>query len=523
MAYVDDSGLGKPKITSAQKGETFWDILSESGIRSKIIKVPISFPAKELNGSILTGLGTPDALGTMGTFGFYTTEDTDYRDNNQAYNLVRLPNEKEISTSIKGPKNKDTKLVIKREEGAANLKIGSKDVRLAVGKWSDYVEIDFNLLGPLYKNHGLGRFYLQSVQPNLNLYLSPISFDPTNPLYEISYPKDFSKTLANEIGNYKTLGWSIDTWGLKEERTTEEMFLDDLNSTFDEELRIMRNELPKNDWDTYVQVFQATDFVQHMFFRYLDPSNPRYADDPHYKQAILEVYKRADATVGEVMADLPKDATLIVMSDHGFSSYNKSVDLNAWLVEKGYLTLKDPSKRSDYLKNVYTGEDFWDNVDWSRTKAYALGLGSIYINLEGREGQGIVSDEEYVVLRNKIKEELLALRDGSIRVISNVYKSEEVMHGPYLSDAADLIVGFNKNYRVSWQTTFGSVPEKVIFPNDNKWSGDHCSIDPKLIPGVFLSNKKYKTESIGIMDIAPTILNIFGIEPPADMDGQTIL
>jgi predicted AlkP superfamily phosphohydrolase/phosphomutase len=290
----------------------------------------------------------------------------------------------------------------------------------------------------------------------------------------------------------------------------------------DEEIRIMKSEMAKNDWNVYTQVFQETDLVQHMFWRYIEPKNPRYEDNPIYKNAIRTVYERMDQVIGDVQKSLPKDTTLIVMSDHGFAPYNYSVDLNAWLVDNGYMTLKDPSKRGDWMNMNVQDPKFWDNVDWSKTKAYGLGLGSLYINLKGREGQGIVTDAEYPALRNEIRDGLLSLKNGDEKVFSNIYKREDVMHGQYLGDAADLIMGFAKGYRVSWQTTYGAVPKQVIFPNDSKFSAEHCSVDPVLVPGMFISNTKYGNEKKSILDIAPTVLDMFGITAPADMDGKVI-
>ncbi len=522
MANVNTKTLGKPEITSKKQGENFWDILSKNGIESKIIKVPITFPAQPINGELLTGLGTPDAMGTIGTFSYYTTEDTDYNDNDQAYNLYKLSNENKIDTVVRGPKKYTQKLTINRLDDSIELTLGGKETTLRVGEWTDYTDVSFNILGPFLREKGIAKFYLEESKPNLKLYLSPISFDPNKPFYEISYPSGYSKTLAKENGNYKTLGWSIDTWALKEERVSEDVFIQDLNSTFDEEIKVMKSELAKANWNVYVQVFQATDFIQHMFWRYMDTTSPRFENNEKYQDAILSVYKKMDNLVGEVQSALPKDTTLIVMSDHGFSPYNKSVDLNAWLVYNGYMTLKDPEKRGDWLKNVYNGEDFWDNIDWSKTKAYALGLGSVYINLEDREGQGIVNESEYSKVRTEIQNGLLSLKDGNTDVISNVYKREDVMYGANLGDAADLIIGFSKGYRVSWQTTFGAVPKQAIFPNDNKWSGDHCSVDPKLIPGIFISNQKFTSSEKSILDIAPTILNIFDVQPSAEMDGKVL-
>jgi predicted AlkP superfamily phosphohydrolase/phosphomutase len=518
---VDATGIGKPVITSIQKGKTFWDILSENGIMSKIIKVPITFPPKPMDGKLLSGLGTPDASGSIGTFSYYTTTKTTYIDNDMAYYLYNLEDKKILDTKIQGPKTFSQKLTIKRYDGSVVLTVGDKAINLKVGEWSDYVKISFNIIGPLYKESGIAKFYLEESKPDLKLYLSPVSFDPAKPFYNISYPVDYAKSLASENGNFKSVGFSADVWALKEERISDGVFLEDLHNTFDEEIKIMKTEMAKKDWNVYVQVFQATDLVQHMFWRYLDPNSPRYKANSKFQDAILNVYEKMDRVIGEAQKTMPPGTTFIIMSDHGFKPYNKSVDLNAWLVDNGYMTLKDPSKRGDWITDLRS-RDLWGNVDWSRTKAYAVGMGSLYINLQGREGKGIVTASEYSTLRDEIKSKLLKLKDGNINVTSSIDKSEDVMHGEYLCNAPDLLIGFAVGYRISWQTTFGAVPKQVIFVNDNNFSGDHISVDPKLVPGIFLSNTKFSDKGKSILDIAPTVLNYFEINTPSNMDGKII-
>ncbi len=519
---VDSGSIGKPVIKPIQRGKTFWEILSEKGIKSKIIKVPITFPTRPMNGKLLSGLGTPDASGSIGTFSYYTTAKTTYIDNDMAYYLYNLENKNILDTKIQGPKTFSQKLTIKRYDNSVDLTVGNKTINLKVGEWSDYIEITFNIIGPLYRESGIAKFYLEESEPDLKLYLSPVSFDPAKPFYNISYPVDFAKSLANENGNFKSVGFSADVWALKEERISDEVFLQDLHNTFDEEIKIMKSEMKKNDWNVYVQVFQATDLVQHMFWRYLDSNNIRHKANSKYQDAILTVYEKMDKVIGEAQKIMSPDTTFIIMSDHGFGPYNKSVDLNAWLVDNGYMTLKDSSKRGDWITDLRS-TDLWSNVDWSKTKAYAIGMGSLYINLKDREGKGIVITSEYQKLRDEIKNKLSKLKDGNVIVTSSIDKSEEVMHGEYVCNAPDLLIGFTKGYRISWQTTFGAVPKQVIFVNDNNFSGDHISIAPKLVPGIFISNNKFKNEEKSIMDIAPTVLNYFDIETPSEMDGKIIL
>lgn len=353
MATVKQKKIGKPEIRSNQVGETFWETLSKNGIRSDIVRVPLTFPAKPVNGTLISGLGVPDVRGTIGSFSYYTTKKTSYIDNEMAYKLVNLPAQPEINTVIYGPQNKTVDLRIRKEDKRLAFDVQGNTFSLAKGQWSDFVRIRFNMLGPFVRIDGMARFYVEEVEPDIKVYLSPINFDPRNPFFDISYPQDYAAELANNTGDYKTLGWDIDTWALKENRISEDAFIQDLNSTLDSQEKILMNGLTQNNWNLYVQVFQSTDVIQHTFWRYMDKTHPVYENDPRYRDAILEVYRRMDRIVGKVLDQIGPDTTLIVMSDHGFKSFRRAVDLNAWLVDNGYMTLKDPGKRSDYLANVY--------------------------------------------------------------------------------------------------------------------------------------------------------------------------
>jgi predicted AlkP superfamily phosphohydrolase/phosphomutase len=345
----------------------------------------------------------------------------------------------------------------------------------------------------------------------------------------ISSPASYSKELAERNGIYKTLGWPEDTWALNEEKIDEETFLEDLNDTFDRQRLLLLDALDRAKPDLFVDVFQSTDKVQHMFWRLVDPRHPMYnrrlAD--RYGDAIDRVYMRADTLVGEVL-ERCRDGrtTLLVVSDHGFSSFRKAVNLNTWLVRNGYMTLtsSDPV-RDRNLDDLFGRGTFWPNVDWKRTRAYALALGQIYLNVRGREREGVIATGgEYEALRREIVERLSALRDDETGepVVRRVYTREELYHGPYASEAPDLVVGFEEGYRVSWQTSLGGIPPDILEPNERRWSADHCSVDPAQVPGVLFSSRPLGGETASIVDVAPTVLRRLGITPPAEMDGRDL-
>jgi predicted AlkP superfamily phosphohydrolase/phosphomutase len=209
------------------------------------------------------------------------------------------------------------------------------------------------------------------------------------------------------------------------------------------------------------------------------------------------------------------DATLMVISDHGFASFNRAVNLNTWLYQKGYLALDNPA-------SVGQGEMF-AHVDWSRTRAYGLGLNALYVNLAGRERNGIVPASERDRLVDEIAAGLESLRDpiGGQRVVARAYRTRDVYHGAALGSAPEIIVGWNDGYRSSWQTALGTVAPELIEDNKDEWRGDHC-IAAELVPATFLCNRKARLDGIWLGDLTVTLLHEFGVRPAEGMRGRAI-
>jgi predicted AlkP superfamily phosphohydrolase/phosphomutase len=358
--------------------------------------------------------------------------------------------------------------------------------------------------------------------------MSPLNLDPEDSPLPISSPPGYAGELARKHGLMKTLGWWHDTWALNEERIDEGVFLEDCWRTMQQEREILLDEL-KNDPPTLlVSVFTATDSVSHMFYRLIDPQHPRYDADlaAKYGNAIELTYERMDAIVGDVMRTMKPDGTLIVVSDHGFHSWRKGFNTNTWLVQNGFMTLKNPgAQEKQYnLDNLFGQGSFFPNTDWRRTQAYALGLGQLYLNLRGREKNGIVSpgpDAQRIL--EDLRQKLLALEDPDTheKVIENVYLGSEIFHGARSSEASDIQMSFRDGYRTSWQTSLGAVPAGIIVANMKKWSGDHCASDPSDTQGIFFSNRPFPAPP-SILDISPTVLNLLGVAPPAALDGHAL-
>jgi predicted AlkP superfamily phosphohydrolase/phosphomutase len=253
-------------------------------------------------------------------------------------------------------------------------------------------------------------------------------------------------------------------------------------------------------------VFDLPDRIQHLF----------WADQATADNAISKAYRQMDVLLGQTLDRLDSETLLWVMSDHGFASFRRGVNLNAWLRDHGWLTLKPDA----------TDADFLGAIDWSRTRAYSFGLSGIYLNLRGREAQGIVNPDEMSDLKKEILTRLSQLTDplnGSPAIVQ-VYDNHTIYTGPYAENGPDLIVGFADGYRASWENAVGAVSATVFSDNTRHWCGDHC-VDRSLVPAFLACNRPFHSpggKSPSILDLAPTILHLFGITPPGYMDG-TIL
>ena len=400
-----------------------------------------------------------------------------------------------------------------------SLEDGSGSVELEQGKWSDWLKVRFKS-GMLQSVRGMLRFYLRCLEPEFELYASPVNFDPQEPLFPISSPEAYAAELESRLGTYYTLGMAEDHDGLINGRFDEEAFLEQCSLVMRDRRRMMFSELEQFSEGFFFCLYDTPDRLQHMFWRFLEPDHPANIGQlaGQMVDAIREHYIHLDAIVGKVMERLDANTLLIVLSDHGMNSFRRGLNLNTWLFENGFLSLKNGSQPGDDHR------DFFQGVDWSRTQAYSLGLGCIYLNKAGREAQGIVTEEEAGKVAEYVQRSLAGLQDsqtGKIAVRS-VVRREQVYSGPYASESPDLMVNFAQGYRVSWGTPLGGVPRGLFEDNLRKWGGDHV-IDPQLIPGVLYMNQPFRSQDASLVDLAPTILAALGVPKYPAMEGENLL
>ncbi len=504
-----------------RKGTPFWAITSQANIPTTVIRWPVTFPPEEICGHMLSGLGLLDLKGSIGRYTFYMEGDVPKDPDWKGDVLLLSSDNGEFKTIIPGPNNSKVpmKISITEKHESATITIDRQSYTAKQGEWSDWIPVRFSF-GPLRHVSGICRLYLASIRPHLRLYLSPIQVDPQKPAYLISYPDKYATELAHDIGSFSTLGIPEDTNALSDGCFDDEAFLSLCNDTMAERENMLWHELEHFKEGLLAFVFDTTDRIQHVFWSTRDPEHPAYNERyaTKYRNVIDDYYKRMDAILRKVLDFIDEQTVIFILSDHGFTSFRRSVHLNSWLVKNGLMVLRRPAVD-------YQGDPLFKNVLWERTRAYAVGFSSIYLNLRGREGKGIVSPgSEAEQLKKGVANVLTSLRDPKTGgpVIRNVYTREDLYSGPYVNDAPDLVVGFEPHYRASWQTAIGGVPPKILENNQKKWSGDHI-IDARCIPGVFFMNRKASVLYPKVIDIAPTILACLQIPKPESMEGDSVL
>ena len=388
-------------------------------------------------------------------------------------------------------------LELTASEDGATLTVDGTPHGLRTGEWSDWIRVRFGM-GLFGSVPGMFRAHLSEGFPRPLLYISPLQADPLDSALPISAPADFAPQLAGRIGTFHTLGMPEETWALDQGHLGESAWLDMVRTTLAEGEAMLYDALDRHDSELVIEVFVQTDRVSHMFWRGLDVDHPGHAGSSELARgAIPWIYAEADRVLGEVQKRLGAQDRLIVLSDHGFASYRRSVHLNRWLVDHDFLVLK---------AGVDPEQPLFAAVDWSKTRAYALGLNGIYLNRKGREPEGIVEPGKVAELKRDLIVALGEVRDPANQapMVRTVYDTNIIYSGEHTQDAPDLVVGYAPGYRASWQTSLGATPARLVEDNLQKWSGDHC-IDPTAVPGVLFTSFAPTRSVRGIADVAALI------------------
>ncbi len=518
-----------------RNGTPFWDYLDKAAIPCWIYDIPSNYPpSPSRHGHVhcLSGLGVPDLLGGYGTYQHFS-EDT-FRLKKEAGGMRKplvFKNNAAVA-SLTGPENTyltkqkpveiDFKVYRHPTDPTARIELQGRTVVLREGEWSNWHKVDFELTMPRFlpDHHvsGIVRFYLQEVRPNFRLYVTPVNIDPSDPGgQKITEPTDFITEVSDELGLFYTTGFQEDHKALSNKVFSDEEFRRQADYVLKERLNLLDFACEQYEEGLLFFYFSSTDLQAHMFWWDSDQTHPvRSATDARgYNQVIVDLYDKIDSIVGEIWEQYGDEATIFVMSDHGFCNFRRQFNLNTWLRNNGYV---GPST-CDSLLDPRRGR----LVDWNRTRAYGIGLNALYLNLSGRELEGIVEPLERSALLDEIAEKLLAVHDpvNGAPVIASIHRSEEAYSGPLASAAPDLIIGYHRGYRASWATTLGDLTDDVISDNGSAWSADHC-MATHLLPGVIFSNRRIVKDQPSLVDLAPTILGEFGMVPPSTMEGSSL-
>ena len=525
-----------------RKGPAFWQILEEHGVPTTIFRMPANFPPVTSKGKSLSGMGTPDILGTPGTFSFYTDQppanaqditggrvfEVEVINNTVQGQLVGPPNNfrripqdsssrRPASTEYLNPDLElDFTVYLDPDESVAKLVVQDDEFVLKEGEWSDWIQVDFEAVPYLVSISAIGRFYLQQVRPYFRLYVTPLQIDPIQPAMPISTPEDWSHELVEELGYFYTQELPEDTKAFDEGIFDGREFWQQAQFVFGELRRALDYSLRNFTEGLLFFYFSSVDQGSHMLWRYMDEQHPNFSHDEKLALGIQTLYQQIDEALGQVLLAVDESTTVIVMSDHGFAPFNRGVNLNSWLLEKGYVKLKDPTKRGDPL---------FLNVDWSGTRAYAFGLNGLYVNLRGRERNGIVAPgTEYQQLLDELEADLLAMSDpeSDENPVTLVVQTQRDFQGRNLDRAPDIVVGYNWGYRSSWESPLGEFTWEIFADNDRPWSGDH-GMDYRLVPGVLVSNRKITLEDPALYDLTVAVLDEYGIPKHPEMIGQDCL
>ncbi|HEX5066579.1 MAG TPA: alkaline phosphatase family protein [Myxococcota bacterium] len=539
--------IGAPEVKNNRSGTPWWDALVAAGVDTEVYRFPGNYPVPASSAKVLAGMGTVDMRGGYGTYTLLADHPVQPDDPKgdiqrvsvQDFDLDGKPDT--VEATLKGPPDlfhlkpgqipgagdyltARITVHLDPDSDTAVVKVGDEDVLLRAGEWSDWVQVEFEALPLGMMNlQGAVRFFAKELRPGFELYASAVNLSAEAPPQVFTSPDDWVETLYTALGQFYTQGMPEETGALRDGVFSDDDYLEQVGLVQKDSRTML--ELALDHFHPGGATFfylSDIDLQCHMLWRHADPKYPGLghpARDPAIAPAhahdIEKMYRDVDTALGRVRERLPEGTLLIVMSDHGFQPFLRKFHLNAWLRDHGYLVLKGEKR---------TGRIGLEDVDWQRSRAYGIGFNGLYLNLAGRESQGSVRPEDAPALLAEIAAALEAERDpaNGKTVVVKAYPASEVFHGERVSEAPDLVVGYNSGYAGSDPSTLGEITEAVLEDNTSRWSGNHL-IDPRLVPGVLMTNAPLRDGEHDLTDVTASILDHFGVRPLPGMVGTSFL
>jgi len=565
-------GLFGGDTVSNRSGKAFWQVLAENGVPADIWRMPINYPVEPSLGWSFSGMMTPAVDSAYGQASFFTTDSTaklriDYSKLDASLTVRRGA----VEAELEGPPRADGKastapftIHVDDVAGAIAIEIGTSTLLVRPGEWTDFVPVEFTVDDSIpflpTKLAGAVRFYLRGLEP-LGLYASAVNIDPAAPIAPVSEPVEASAEVAEVIGTFYTQGMPEDVNALKDEILSDAEFLQQSELVHVEGERMMDFALDrfiaKEEGGLLFFYYSTIDLNCHMLWRHADPEHPFHdaalaTDDiswwsgrqgSQFKDVVHELYVKIDPIIADIRARMDAAGDpweLVLLSDHGFAPYARKFSLNTWLLENGYLVLKEGKDREQSSGRVPFAErvDVFTPgvVDWSKTRAYGMGFNGLYVNLAGREGvgshgeagePGSVAASERRALVLELKERLEAEVDpaNGRRVILRADIAEDVYSNKErLDEAPDILVGFDFGYGNSDESSLGRITKEVLVDNDapGTFNGSHL-MSPDVVKGILLSTKKVREGAHRLEDLTVEILAHYGVAPIEGMRGHRVL